>query len=198
MPNPLNSFGLFISIGRTKAPLVSKVSKAYGMSHGRNLLRGDAKNGRTFTSDGIGDGYDNPYCRVWTYHHQYHRMMDAIRPFVNDEPDGNRTLTPKEMQENYNFSAFRNSDTGLGSGGERLTKYGVIGYNTNAGLVNIAPKKGVDIKNCMFSIENLAWKDMFSTASRGQYETNGLSPEQKAEAANKLDLDYNAGGQCTD
>lgn len=164
----------------------SSVSKAYGMSHGRNLLRGDAKNGRTFTSDGIGDGYDNPYCRVWTYHHQYHRMMDAIRPFVNDEPDGNRTLTPKEMQENYNFSAFRNSDTGLGSGGERLTKYGVIGYNTNAGLVNIAPKKGVDIKNCMFSIENLAWKDMFSTASRGQYETNGLSPEQKGPFGGRI------------
>lgn len=165
----------------------SSVSKAYGMSHGRNLLRGDAKNGRTFTQNGIGDGYDNPYCRVWTYHHQYHRMMDAIRPFVENEPDGSKVLTPKDMQDRYNFSAFRNGDTvGMGSGGDRLTKYGVIGYKTNAGLVNIAPKKGVDIRNCMFSIENLAWKGMFSSANRKKYETNGLSPEQKGPFGGRI------------
>ena len=165
----------------------SSVSKAYGMSHGRNLLKGDAKNGKTFTEDGIGDGYDNPYCRVWTYHHQYHRMMDAIRPFVENEPDGSKVLTPKGMQDKYNFGTFRNGNTvGMGSGGDRLTKYGVIGYNTNAGLVNIAPKKGVDIRNCMFSIENLAWKGMFSSANRKKYETNGLSPEQKGPFGGRI------------
>ena len=165
----------------------SSVSKAYGMSHGRNLLRGDAKNGRTFTENGVGDGYDNPYCRVWTYHHQYHRMMDAIRPFVDNEPDGSKVLTPKGMQDRYNFGAFRNGDTvGMGSGGDRLTKYGVIGYNTNAGLVNIAPKNGVDIRNCMFSIENLAWKGMFTSANRKKYETNGLSPEQKGPFGGRI------------
>lgn len=164
----------------------SSVSKAYGMSHGRNLLRGDAKNGKTFTDDGVGDGYDNPYCRVWTYHHQYHRLKDAIRPFVSDEPDGDTVLTPKEMQSKYNFGSFRNGDTtgGMGTGGDRLTKYGVIGYKTNAGLVNIAPKKGVDIKNCMFSIENLAWKGMFN--DRKTYDTNGLSPEQKGPFGGRI------------
>lgn len=165
----------------------SSVSKAYGMSHGRNLLRGDAKNGRTFTRNGVGDGYDNPYCRVWTYHHQYHRMVDTIRPFVENEPDGSSVLTPKGMQDKYNFGSFRNGDTvGMGSGGDRLTKYGVIGYKTNAGLVNIAPKKGVDIRDCMFSIENLAWKGMFSSANSKKYETNGLSAEQKGPFGGRI------------
>lgn len=165
----------------------SSVSKAYGMSHGRNLLRGDAKNGKTFTKRGIGDGYDNPYCRVWTYHHQYHRMLDTIRPFVENEPDGTKVMTPKTMQDKYHFDAFRTSNTvGLGSGGDRLTKYGVLGYKTNAGLVNIAPKKGVNIKDCMFSIENLAWKGMFTSANRDKYETNGLSAEQKGPFGGRI------------
>lgn len=165
----------------------SSVSKAYGMSHGRNLLRGDAKNGKTFTKRGVGDGYDNPYCRVWTYHHQYHRMKDTIRPFVDNEPDGSKVMTPKTMQDKYHFDAFRNGNTvGLGSGGDRLTKYGVLGYKSNAGLVNIAPKKGVSIKDCMFSIENLAWKGMFNSASRNKYETNGLSAEQKGPFGGRI------------
>lgn len=147
----------------------SSVSKAYGMSHGRNLLRGDAKNGKKFTDNGVGDGYDNPYCRVWTYHHQYHRLKDTIRPFSDDSS----VMTPKEMQSKYNWDKFRTNDTtGMGTGGERLTKYGVIGYKTNGGLVNIAPKKGVGIKSCMFSIENLAWKDVLKS------DPNALSKEQ--------------------
>lgn len=159
------------------------VSKAYGMSHGRNLLRGDAKNGKTFTSKGVGDGYDNPYCRVWTYHHQYHRLRDTIRPFLNSNGS---VITPKQMQDKYNFGSFRTADTvGMGSGGERLTKYGVIGYNTNGGRVNIAPKKGVDIKSCMFSIENLAWKGMFTPGSTS-YDTNGLSKEQKGPFGGRI------------
>ena len=42
------------------------ISRVYGMSHGRNLLSG---------SDPLINGYDNPYCRVWTYHHQYKSML---------------------------------------------------------------------------------------------------------------------------
>lgn len=166
----------------------SSVSKAYGMSHGRNLLRGDAKNGKTFTDEGVGDGYDNPYCRVWTYHHQYHRLKDAIRPFTKNTKNGEKVLTPEDMQKDYNFGSFRTNDTvGMGSGGNRLTKYGVLGYNTNGGLVNIAPKKGhVDIKNCMFSIENLAWKGMFDMGNRSTYDTNGLSSEQKGPFGGRI------------
>ena len=48
------------------------ISKKHGMSHGRNLLK--------LVPDSS-QGYDNPYCRVWTYHHQYHSLADAIRPF---------------------------------------------------------------------------------------------------------------------
>ena len=40
------------------------ISDKYGMSHGRNLLKINK------TEE---NGYDNPYCRVWTYHHQYNQ-----------------------------------------------------------------------------------------------------------------------------
>ena len=48
------------------------ISEKWGMSHGRNLLK---------LNPDESQGYKNPYCRVWTYHHQYHTLNDAIRPF---------------------------------------------------------------------------------------------------------------------
>ena len=42
-------------------------SNEYGQSHGRNLLKKEHKGN-------LVNGYDNPYCRVWTYHHQYNQV----------------------------------------------------------------------------------------------------------------------------
>lgn len=152
------------------------VSAKYGLSHGRNLLK--------VTPDDS-EGYDNPYCRVWTYHHQYHRLADAIRP-LNYSPD--------ELYSRYNFSAFtaNHSSAGFENGRERLEKYGTL--NKNNGLVNITPidngdeNKKVDVRNCMFSIENLAWKDVFSTdaSSRESFQSGGLSPEQKGPFGGRI------------
>lgn len=117
---------------------------SYGLSHGRNLLAG---------RETIND-YDNPYCRVWTYHHQYSKISDLIRPFDADKPI-------EEVQANYlgrPILGLKNNSVGSWSTKTVLNKNG---------LVNIAPMRGenmktasVDIKQCMFSIENLAWKDM--------------------------------------
>ena len=152
------------------------VSNKCGVSHGRNLLK--------VTPD-TSEGYDNPYCRVWTFHHQYHRLKDAIRPLE---------WSADELYGKYNFSAFTadHSLKGFDNGRVRLEKYGTL--NKNNGLVNITPidnsdeRKKVDIKNCMFSIENLAWKDMFSTdaASRKSFQAGGLSSEQKGPFGGRI------------
>lgn len=159
----------------------------YGLSHGRNLLK--------LTPDDS-EGYENPYCRVWTYHHQYKSLQDTIRPLPYDQG---------ELYSKYNFSAFTadHSNEGFGNGRERLRDFGVL--NKHNGLVNITPidnsdvNKKVDIKNCMFSIENLAWKDAFSTdqKSRESFQAGGLSSEQKGPFGGRImwfppyDLSFN-------
>ena len=73
-----------------------------------------------------------------------------------------------------------------------MGKYGVI--NQHNGLVNITPidsgdpNKKVDIKNCMFSIENLAWKDSFSSLDkeRNTFQNGGLSSEQKGPFGGRI------------
>lgn len=175
-------------------PTQTAISKTYGMSHGRNLLKlePDSPN-----------GYDNPYCRVWTYHHQYHTLMDTIRPFTKD---GSKVMQ-KDLDTTYNWAAFRSpavdGDSSFPSGGERLDRMGVL--NSVNGLPNIAPfvredststKGWVDflggrrtaVKNCMFSIENLAWKGMFPNTDKGTktFDEYGLSPEQKGPLGGRI------------
>lgn len=116
----------------------SSYDSFYGMSRGRNLLRG----GSDKTS-----GYDNPYCRVWTAHHQYSKLKDRIRPFV----------------ESDTFVDIQTIQKGLGplrsyEGPGHFASHTVL---QNNGLVRIGPTIGEqtqNIQNFMFSIENLAWK----------------------------------------
>ena len=118
--------------------MLSSAVSQYGMSHGRNLLKVNHKNSNT-------NGYSDPYCRVWTFHKQYHRLLDTIRPFFDEKgsrQDLSKTVIGCKYQPNR----------------KRLDEYGVKGKN---GLVRFSPisEEGVSsIKRCMFSIENLAWK----------------------------------------
>jgi len=124
------------------------ISAKYGASHGRNLLK---RNHDGYKSN----DYSNPYCRVWTEHYQYNKLKNVIRPFI----EGDKILTQKELERKYNFGSFRNVDATIGkTGSERLDDYGV--KNSINGLISITPTDGdeVNIKQCMFSIENLAWK----------------------------------------
>ena len=121
------------------------------LSRGRNLRKANNKS----TNDG---GYDNPYCRVWTSRHQYSTMKDLIRPFDGDYKDLG------ELQKKLGTELRPNNAS------DRLKNNSVLQDN---GFVRITPQitkegKKEDIKNYMFSIENLAWKG----------SGKSLSPEQ--------------------
>ena len=155
----------------------------YGLSHGRNLLTKQAEYG--YSSNYV-NGYDNPYCRVWTHHHQYDRYYKAIRPFSSVDDQGNYvgTITVKDFHQ---WSQFADSkDTNEETSGKWGWKkdsnngwqYSVLQDN---GKVNITPKyiKGeasnIHTKQCMFSIENLAWRgyDPYSFEQALSWEQRG-------------------------
>lgn len=139
---------------------------SFGLSHGRNLLT------KTAYKDGVDaktNNYSNPYCRTWTYHHQYAKIGNLIRPF--SESDSNMISTEiidiDKLQENWFLHGRRKGSA------QRLKDNTVLNRN---GFINITPvidqtnNKG-DITKCMFSIENLAWKDV-------KKEEANLSAEQ--------------------
>lgn len=145
-----------------------------GPEHGRGMRsRGRTLFKNKWTNE---NGYTNPFCRTWTYHHQYDTLDKLIRPLSDD--DGNimsieqtQTLNQKRRAWNALF-------------GETTTGEKYLSENTvlnNNGMVNIAPSKEgkVDIKKCMFSIENLAWKDVLN---RDVY----LSKEQRGPNGGRI------------
>lgn len=115
----------------------------YGVSRGRNLTRKNS----TITSN----GYEDPYCRVWTSHYQYSKYKNAIRPFIED----GMVLSPPSFDDKFGigFRPFKTNRT-------------MSTIDEGNGLPIIAPMKKDgeynenDIRRCMFSIENLAWKDV--------------------------------------
>ena len=86
--------------------------KGVEYSHGRNL--------RNKTTSTI-NGYDNPYCRVWTWHHQYSRYInDTMRPLLNAE---NKPITQEQLCNDYDWKYFRsNKIEGFGNGADRFTE----------------------------------------------------------------------------
>lgn len=144
-------------------------TNAFGESHGRNLLTKEAeKNGVAYTIN----GFDNPYCRVWTHHYQYDRFLKTMRA----DTGGINTWEGFEWTEDEKKIFFPEFDKEHGEHGEqyayawrgdhnqsRRRKHSVL--DTETGLLKIAPKyldggsSNVHTKDCMFSIENLAWKD---------------------------------------
>lgn len=160
-----------ISRFHTESPNVDQsigsAVSVYGMSHGRNLLKKDAEDAKAGV-DFYTNGYNNPYCRVWTHHHQYDDISKLIRPFT----DENGTPTSiGDLQKDWTFIRGK-------TGAERLNKYSVLNKN---GFVNITPSYDanenlkVDTKHCMFSIENLAWKgyDPYSFEKALSWEQRG-------------------------
>ncbi len=187
-------------------------TSAYGLSHGRNLLTYDAeRKGRSYNRN----GYDDPYCRVWTHHHQYsqhrHRL---IRPFTVESENGetaikNQTLHKWKDFKNVKYIAqegrkwletITTKDEEFNEVDEKVVerevpdKYEEWGWkdkgaqgwamsvlDNETGLVNIAPKylggadKNVHPKDCMFSIENLAWQgyDPYSFERALSWEQRG-------------------------
>ena len=169
-------------------PTQSANSKQYGQSHGRNLLK--------ITPDNP-NGYENPYCRVWTYHHQYNQIKRQIRPF--DDAFSQEKLQEREsVGGGVGFRTIESKTYEFEGGSKRLDRYGVLNYNN--GTVNIAPtakikdyfehkqsdyqKNIIETKKCMFSIENLAWRD--DKVRRDEFDAYGLSPEQKGPLGGRI------------
>ena len=153
--------------------LITAADSNFGLSRGRNLLK------KKYEGKQVGDtttGYDNPYCRVWTAHHQYSKLKDRIRPFVGD--DG-KPLSLSETQSNY---GLLRPEEGL----TRLNNYSVLGAD---GFVKITPthdngklvQEADKLKNYMFSIENLAWRDVTKNEN-----SKALSKEQRGPNGGRI------------
>ena len=172
-------------------PTQTAISTEFGMSHGRNLLKEYPDKSQ---------GYDNPYCRVWTYHHQYNQIGRQIRPFENI--DSQEALEKQELRgsggETVGFRTRKSETYGFDGGSKRLDNYGVLNYYN--GTVNIAPtakikdyfegrenkyeEQIIETKKCMFSIENLAWRD--DKAVIDEFDAYGLSPEQRGPLGGRI------------
>lgn len=131
-----------------KTETQSNITRGYGLSHGRNLLKMEPT---------VENGYTNPYCRVWTYHHQYGQYKDTIRPFISTD------YTGEILKEHYNWDAFR--ATGNGAEWHKTMDENTV-LDNQTGLVRVTPYADetediqTSVKRCMFSIENLAWRDV--------------------------------------
>ena len=161
----INSLINRFHIKTQKDELTTAYNETFGLSRGRNLLKVD-ENGNVIIDKS--SGYDDPYCRVWTARHQYSQLKDRIRPFVNSDGE---PYSLSETQKNYGNLRPNNGLT-------RLNDYSVLGAD---GFVKITPthnsgglvEKEDHLKNYMFSIENLAWRDI--TANE---KSTALSKEQ--------------------
>ena len=166
----INRFHTKVPKGAKIDQLLSAYHPVFGLSRGRNLIRDEYEDSQVGETE---SGYDNPYCRVWTAHHQYSKLKDRIRPFIDDE--GN-FLDLKGTQSNY--GEMRTS-----AGLEQLNNRSVLQKN---GFVKISPTydgKTYDdeIKNYMFSIENLAWRDIADDLTN-----TSLSKEQRGPNGGRI------------
>ncbi len=174
----ISKFGTSVDDGENLAGGLGDSKTEAGMSHGKNLLEAAAeKDGITGEYDI--NGYNNPYCRVWTHHYQYDRLDKLIRPF-NTRTSYGITETAK-LKDIHTWSNFKWTGEGHGwkSGDEE------IGWNKSVlddnGFVKITPKYGgggennIHTKDCMFSIENLAWRgyDPYSFEQALSWEQRG-------------------------
>ena len=139
----------------------SAVLSKYGLSRGRNLLKEVPDSSY---------GYDNPYCRVWTSHYQYAKFKDLIR---------HKGFSEKDSM--YNFGVLRPNNAM-----KRLNDFSSLQEN---GLARIAPKSADEVKKCMFSIENLAWKDILRDSwvdAAGEEHGHVLSKEQRGPNGGRI------------
>lgn len=183
-----------------------QIATQYGESRGRNLLTKNAEswknNGNVYNIN----GYKNPYCRVWTHHHKYDSLYKTMRPFslmnnyagrggyreTKNLNDVNTWKNDFEKGYDMNYKASFN-DKGEEQG--TRPKWGWrsadnVSYEKSVmsdGLINFAPmfdedgQKKIHTRDCMFSIENLAWKDF----SPYDFET-ALSWEQRGPNGGRI------------
>lgn len=92
-----------------------------------------------------------PYERTWTAMFQYYKIKNLMTPQRRDHDSIGAPITISELQGKHGPS-MRPHD-----GHNRLERF--TSFN-HLNIARIAPKDVDDVKRCMFSIENLAWKDI--------------------------------------
>lgn len=138
--------------------ITGAIDNTYGLSRGRNLTKKDV----TYSN-----GYEDPYCRVWTSHYQYSKYKNAIRPSNWGETLSQFDETPI-MKSLRPFEHIRNRSSLQDNGLPLIAPY------SEGGVLN-----SDDIKKCMFSIENLAWRDInFNERVYNKKKTNGKREER--------------------
>lgn len=162
----VNRFATFTKNDEGKPGFLNTATDhTYGLSRGRNLRK---------SSKTTENGYDNPYCRVWTTHYQYSKYKNLIRGKWKDNSGA----------EHYTL----HSDDQLmrpNKGYERLKNFTSI--DTENGRPIFAPyyvdkrddveKAKETVKKCMFSIENLAWKDIIPNTTLIRKDENEKTHE---------------------
>lgn len=176
----------------------------YGESHGRNLLKADAEHSGAKDQYTL-NGYNNPYCRVWTHHYQYNKFYKTIRPFSQVDYVAGREI-PSEEDSLTKFHTWKGFEMGRyayswsqpgnihsisvkdngyswkNNGKDNGWDKSVLNLNKGGdGIVKITPKyvnsreTNIHTKECMFSIENLAWKgyDPYSFEKALSWEQRG-------------------------
>ena len=146
----------------------------YGLSRGRNLRKLD------LTQE---NGYPNPYCRVWTTHYQYSKYKNLIRGKWKGD----------DVNSNVNHYTLHKEDQLMrpSKGYERLKNMGSIDPENGRPIftpyyVNDRSEMEKDsIKRCMFSIENLAWKDIIPDTTLIRKD-----PNQKSLASGESIVNY--------
>ena len=159
----ISGFGTHADFGSDSTGYNGEVDDPrFGESRGRNLLTLEAERNGGFYNI---NGYNNPYCRVWTHHYQYSKLADLMRPF-----DGETTSSFHKWDKFSLDDANEEHQEAMNKVAYWGWKYNNEGWKNSVldqenGLVNIAPKyvngggTNIHTKDCMFSIENLAWKD---------------------------------------
>ena len=121
----------------------------YGLSRGRNLRKLDLTNE---------NGYPNPYCRVWTTHYQYAKYKNLIR--------GKWADSSKNKEEEHYTLNEKDELMRPNNGYDRLKRMTSIDPENGRPIFSpyyVNNRDDIEkdsIKRCMFSIENLAWKDI--------------------------------------
>ena len=102
----ISKFGTAVDTGENLSPGNGDARTIEaGMSHGRNLLQAAAEK-EGITGEYDINGYNNPYCRVWTHHYQYDRLDKLIRPFVIRTSNGNTEV--RSLKDLHTWKGFEN------------------------------------------------------------------------------------------
>lgn len=145
----------------------------YGLSRGRNLRKLNLTNE---------NGYPNPYCRVWTTHYQYSKYKNLIRGKWADDSENSDnehyTLNQGDqlMRPNKGYERLKNFTSLDPENGRPI----FAPYYVNDR--NVMAKDS--IKRCMFSIENLAWKDIIPDSTLIRKDENDKTATFKSGTFN--------------